>query len=74
MQAGSQQDAITANQKLDALLKNRWHGAVNIRGIRYQILYSLFRAFDLYKKNSIASSIRLEGIEDVDLVGFRCQN
>lgn len=74
MQAGSQQDAITANQKLDALLKNRWHGAVNIRGIRYQILYSLFRAFDLYKKDSIASSIRLEGIEDVDLVGFRCQN
>jgi hypothetical protein len=74
MQAGSQQEAITANQKLDALLKNRWHGAVNIRGIRYQILYSLFRAFDLYKKDSIASSIRLEGIEDVDLVGFRCQN
>lgn len=65
------------SQELDDLFKNRWHGAVNIRGIRYQILYSLLRAFDLYKGENINSSIRLEGIEDVDfidLVGFHSQN
>ena len=33
---------------LDSILKIRFHGAVNIRGIRYQVLYSLGRAFELY--------------------------
>lgn len=63
-----------AGQELCALLKTRFHGAVNIRGIRYQILYSIHRSFDLYAKNDKASSIRLEGIEDVDLLGLRLGN
>ena len=58
-------------RELDALLKTRFHGAVSIRGIRYQILYSLLRAFDLYAEDDGVSSIRLEGIEDVDLLGLR---
>ncbi|KAF5431758.1 hypothetical protein C5S39_05060 [Candidatus Methanophagaceae archaeon] len=61
-------------RELDALLKTRFHGAVNIRGIRYQILYSLLRAFDLYAEDDGVSSIRLEGIEDVDLLGLRLGN
>lgn len=58
------------DQGLDALLKTRFHGAANIRGIRYQILYSLLRAFELYDEDKRASSIRLEGIEDVDRLGL----
>ncbi len=57
-------------QELDTLLKTRFHGAVNICGIRYQILYSILRAFDLYVQENESSSIRLEGIEDVDLLGL----
>jgi len=62
------------SQELDALLKRRFHGAVNIRGIRYQILYSILRAFDLYAEDDGASSIRLEGIEDVYLLGLRSED
>lgn len=58
-------------QELNVLLETRFHGAANIRGIRYQILYSILRAFDLYAEDGKASSIRLEGIEDVDLLGLR---
>ncbi|MBE9594024.1 MAG: hypothetical protein IMF19_11170, partial [Proteobacteria bacterium] len=54
--------------------ETRFHGAVNIRGIRYQILYSILRAFDLYAEDDGASSIRLEGIEDVDLLGLRLED
>ena len=61
----------TVGRELDALLNTRFHGAANIRGIRYQILYSLLRAFDLYAKDNKDCSIRLEGIEDVDLLGLR---
>ncbi len=57
-------------QQLEELLQSRYHGAVNISGIRYQVAYSILRAFDLYYKNPPAS-IRLEGIEDVDINGRR---
>lgn len=58
------------SQDIDSILKSRWHGAVNIRGIRYQILYSLLRAFDLYNGENSKTALRLEGIEDLDLIGF----
>ena len=48
-----------AFQDIDAIFKTRWHGAVNIRGIRYQILYSVFRAFDLYKMENLSTAIHL---------------
>jgi len=62
------------SHELDALLKTRFHGAVNIRGIRYQMLYSILRAFNLYAEDDGASSIRLEGVEDVDFLGLRLGN
>ena len=58
------------NKQLEELLKSRYHGAANIAGIRYQIAYSLLRAFDLYQLASNAR-VRLEGIEDVDVSGSR---
>src|SRR5437588_3654411 len=57
-------------QQLDTIFKARYHAAVNIRRIRYQLLYSVLRAFDLYREENVAAAIRPEGIEDVDLVGF----
>jgi hypothetical protein len=61
-------------KKVDTLFKSRFHGAVNIRGIRYQILYSLFRTFDLYDTDKENCLCRLEGIEDIDLLGFEIGN
>src|SRR6266540_5970754 len=55
---------------LDELLRARIHGAINIAGIRYQLLYSLLRVFDLYQ-NEIAGEVRFEGLEDLDRKGFR---
>ncbi len=57
-------------KQLDTLLKTRFHGAANIRGIRYQILYSVRRAFELYSEEPKFSAIRLEGLEDIDLLGL----
>jgi hypothetical protein len=68
------QVSTTPHQDLDAILKTRWGGAVNIRGIRYQILYSLLRAFDIYNQEDSNVFLRLEGIEDIDLIGFHYQN
>lgn len=64
------------NNEYDALFKSRFHGATNIHGIRYQILYSVLRAFELYDNDTQAASITLEGIEDVDVevVGLRILN
>ena len=64
------------NNEYDALFKSRFHGATNIHGIRYQILYSILRAFELYENETQAASITLEGIEDVDVevVGLRILN
>ncbi len=62
---------IVMTTTLDSILKKRFHGAVNVRGIRYQVLYSLGRAFDLYDHAGSGPALRLEGIEDVDLMGFQ---
>lgn len=43
---------------------------MNIRGIRYQILYSVLLALRLYEEEGQHASVRFEGIEDVDLLGL----
>jgi hypothetical protein len=58
---------------LDKLVEARYHGAQNIAGIRFQLLYSLLRAFDLYG-DPAASEVQFEGIEDVDLKGLRADD
>ena len=58
---------IVSNQ-IESLFQHRFHGAVNIRGIRFQILYSAMRVLDLYEDNA-PESISLEAIEDVDVYG-----
>jgi len=64
---------LSVDQEIEPLFKDRFHGSVNIRGIRYQLLYSVLRAFDLYK-NKTYDSLQLEGIEDVDLLGLEIGN
>ncbi|WP_333863616.1 hypothetical protein [Sphingobacterium sp.] len=56
---------ITEN--LDTILKKRNGGAINFRGVHYQILYSCYLILQSFKKNSNTEFIRLEGIEDVDI-------
>jgi len=51
---------------IDEIFESRFGGAANIHGIHIQILYSIFRAFDLYSNNGPAE-LQLEGIEDIDL-------
>ena len=53
---------------LDAIFAKRLGGSYNIRGISFQIRYSILRAFELYE-NAIRS-LTLEGIEDLDLKGI----
>jgi hypothetical protein len=52
--------------QIENLYRSRYHGAVNIRGIRYQVLYSAMRIFDLYN-DAAPESICFEGIEDLDV-------
>ena len=60
---------VVSNQ-IENLFQNRFHGAVNIRGIRFQILYSATRVFDLYKDNA-PESVGLEAVEDIDIYGMK---
>ncbi len=60
----------SSESQLALLLEARYHGAVNIAGIRFQLMYSLLRTFDLYKPDAPAG-IRLEGIEDLDVTRHR---
>ena len=56
--------------QLNQLLADRYHGAVNIAGIRFQLMFSFLKAFDLYKPNAPAH-VRLEGIDDIDIEQHR---
>ena len=70
----AQADGDVRSSDIDPIFRARYHGAANIRGIKYQILYSVLRAFDLYADDNADGSIRLEGIEDLDLLGLRLED
>lgn len=58
---------------LDNLLRNRFQGRSNVRGVRYQLTYHAWRAFDLYSDDA-PDEIVGEGLEDVDLRSVRLGN
>lgn len=62
--------SFISTPSLDELLRTRIRGTVNVAGIRYQLLYSLLRVFDLYQ-NDMAGEIQFEGLEDLDRKGFQ---
>ena len=58
------------SNQIEDIFQERFHGAVNIRGIKFQILYSVLRSFDLYSNPSL-NAVILEGIEDIDIKGVK---
>ncbi len=56
------------NSELDNIFKSRTGGSINIRGLSFQLLYACKRIiFDLTEAYP-EKKIRLEGIEDVDII------
>jgi len=56
---------------IDQLLSQRFHGAANISGVRYQLLYAVNRALEMMKSGDPHLAISLERLEDVDAHDFR---
>ncbi|MBW8523845.1 hypothetical protein K0U91_01220 [Chryseobacterium chendengshani] len=54
-------------EELDNLIVKRTGGAINFRGMHFQILYSSYLILKELDQNSDEKSIRMEGIEDIDL-------
>ncbi|MCT3859866.1 hypothetical protein HZQ44_11960 [Elizabethkingia anophelis] len=60
----------TLNQitsELDNLFNKRTGGSINFRGVHYQILYTTYLILHELSDSSSTKSIRMEGIEDIDL-------
>lgn len=57
-----------------ALFKQRFHGTVNIKGIDFQIHYSLNIALNLLLKDEPLESVTMEGIEDIDVKPYNADN
>lgn len=57
---------------IDQLHSERWHGSRMIKGIQYQMLYSIHFALESFRQND-STSITLEGIEDLDFKGLISQ-
>jgi hypothetical protein len=55
-------------ESLDSLLEKRVGGAINIRGIGFQLLYACYRTLLELDDSLPDKVIRLEGIEDVDII------
>lgn len=62
------------SEELQTIFNRRFHGAVNIKGIDFQILYALYCSLDLLSQNSEIEKVTLEGIEDFDLKPFKSDN
>lgn len=54
---------------LEDLLRRRTGGQINIRGLRFQLLYALRHALELLQPNCSFAAVGLERFEDVDLYG-----
>src|SRR5579871_4533370 len=59
---------------LERLLRQRFHGAANVRGIGFQLLCLALRTFDLYREKDAPDSVLGEGLEDVDLRSLQSGN
>src|SRR5438874_512217 len=57
-------------QTLDTLLRSRYQGASNITGIRFQLLYSVLHAFELYADQVVHAIAARSGLAAADLPAF----
>ncbi len=56
---------------LNLIAQKRTGGAINIQGITYQFKYSCFRILQITDENTM---VRLEGVEDLDLLSLKEAN
>jgi len=56
------------NLALNELAIKRTGGAINFRGLGYQLLYSCFTLVNELDNSTPEKTIRLEGIEDIDII------
>lgn len=66
----SSTQTINKKQQLDTIFNNRNGGAINIRGLSFQLLYACNRILIELTKSCPEKKIRLEGIEDVDVINI----
>lgn len=59
-------DTFDFDHALDLIIQKRNGGAVNVRGIGFQLLFSIHTLLEQLDPN-LTNSVRLEGIEDLDL-------
>jgi hypothetical protein len=52
--------AAVALDPIDTLLRQRWHGAVNIRGIRYQVRYAVVRTLEIAGTYRVGAVLAVE--------------
>ncbi len=52
---------------LEQLIKKRSGGAINLRGINFQVLYSVSKVLSYLSDDNSEKHIRLEGVEDLDI-------
>ncbi|QNN44497.1 hypothetical protein [Pedobacter roseus] len=60
-----------AAKYLEQIAAKRIGGAINLRGIHFQVLYSAYTILSHLTCSKTMSSIRLEGIEDIDVNGTK---
>jgi hypothetical protein len=68
MSKSSKVSTAFTSYTLEELLRKRTGGAVNFRGINYQMLYSCHLLLAQLADSNTTTTIRLEGIEDADLI------
>lgn len=55
------------------LAQKRKGGRANITGIEYQLQYAIYKALTVLSSDSTDRQIRLEGIEDIDLINNKIE-
>ncbi|MGQ7856627.1 hypothetical protein ACUN24_20510 [Pedobacter sp. WC2501] len=60
-----------AGKYLEQIAAKRTGGAINLRGIHFQVLYSAHTILSHLTQQGSMASVRLEGIEDIDVNGTR---
>ena len=63
----------TLPSSVKALAQKRKGGRVNITGIEYQLQYAIYKALTVLSSDSTDRQIRLEGIEDIDLINNKIE-
>lgn len=72
-QPSPRRSADATSDPLLSLLQERTGGAVNIRGIRLQLLYATTRALGLLRPETRDLGVHFEGLEDADVDGLALQ-